>query len=187
MIIKKLIQTRRADAELSTEIRAALIESLFAPISSLIVGAVGCAIVGALVAARVGDPWIMANSIAILAVGMLRVASALLYRKCKSSNRIAATKVWERIYEYGAWGFSGLLGLLCWLTITKRPTFRCNFPLRRPRSVTRPRFRAATPDGPSSQSASSHCARCQWRSHCSFIPTGYTRRWASCLCCSSMA
>ena len=117
MLIKKLLQTRKADAELSAEIRAALIESLFAPISSLIVGAVGGAIVGALVAARIGNFWIMANSIAILAVGMLRVASALLYRKCKNSNRVAATKLWERIYEYGAWGFSGLLGLLCWLTI----------------------------------------------------------------------
>ncbi|MDO8877414.1 MAG: diguanylate cyclase, partial [Pseudolabrys sp.] len=119
MIINKLLQTRKDDAELSTEIRAALIESLFAPISSLVVGAVGCAIVGALVASRVGDPWIMANSIAILAVGMLRVASTLFYRKFKARNDLAATRLWERIYEYGAWGFSGLLGLLCWLTITQ--------------------------------------------------------------------
>jgi diguanylate cyclase (GGDEF)-like protein len=117
MLIKKLIQTRRADAELPPEIRAALVESLFAPVASLIVGAVACAIVGALVALRVGDPWIMANSIAILAIGMLRVASALLYRKYKKSNQLAATKLWERVYEYGAWGFSALLGLLCWLTI----------------------------------------------------------------------
>jgi len=117
MLITKLLQTRRADAELSTEIRAALVESLFAPIASLIVGAVACAIVGALVALRVGDPWIMANSIAILAIGMLRVASALLYQKYKKSNQLAATKLWERVYEYGAWGFSALLGLLCWLTI----------------------------------------------------------------------
>jgi diguanylate cyclase (GGDEF)-like protein len=117
MLITKLLQTRRADAELSTEIRAALIESLFAPVSSLIVGAVACSIIGAAVALRVGDPWIMANSIAIFAVGMLRVASALLYRKYKKSNQLAATKLWERVYEYGAWGFSALLGLLCWLTI----------------------------------------------------------------------
>ena len=119
MLIAKLLRTRETDAELPEEIRAALVESLFAPIASLIVGAVACAIVGALVALRVGDPWIMANSIAILAVGMLRVASALLYRKYKKSNQLAATKLWERIYEYGAWGFSALLGLLCWLTINQ--------------------------------------------------------------------
>ena len=118
MIIKRLIQTRRADGELSTEIRAALVESLFAPIASLIVGAIACSIIGAAVALRVGDPWIMANSVAILAVGMLRVASAILYKRDKQSTKVATTKLWERIYEYGAWGFSGFLGLLCWLTIT---------------------------------------------------------------------
>ena len=118
MLIAKLLKTRETDAELPEEIRAALVESLFAPIVSLIVGAVACSIIGAAVALRVGDPWIMANSIAILAVGMLRVASALLYRKYKKSNQLAATKLWERVYEYGAWAFATLLGLLCWLTIT---------------------------------------------------------------------
>jgi diguanylate cyclase (GGDEF)-like protein len=113
-----LLQTRKTDAELPKEIRAALIESLFAPIASLLVGAVACSIVGATVALRVGDAWIMANSIAILAVGMLRVVSAVLYRRSKEADRLVATKVWERVYEYGAWGFSALLGLLCWLTIT---------------------------------------------------------------------
>ncbi len=119
MLIRKLLQTRRADAELPKEIRAALIESLFAPIASLIVGAVACSIVGAAVALRVGDQWIMANSVAILAVGMLRVASALLYQRYKETENLVATRVWEHVYEYGAWGFSALLGLLCWLAITR--------------------------------------------------------------------
>jgi diguanylate cyclase (GGDEF)-like protein len=118
MLIRKLLQTRKTDAELPKEIRAALIESLFAPIASLLVGAIACSIVGATVALRVGDAWIMANSVAILAVGMLRVVSAVLYRRSKEADRLVATKVWERVYEYGAWGFSALLGLLCWLTIT---------------------------------------------------------------------
>ncbi|MDO9412544.1 MAG: EAL domain-containing protein [Pseudolabrys sp.] len=119
MIFKKLIKTRKEDAELSSEIRASLIESLFAPISSLIVGAVGCAIVGALVAWRVHDDVIMATSIAIFSIGMLRVASALLYKKYEKTGDRAATRIWERVYEYGAWGFSALLGLLCWLTISQ--------------------------------------------------------------------
>ena len=111
MLIRKLIETRRADAGLATDIRAALIESLFAPIASLILGAIGCSIIGAAVALRVGDYWLMANSIAIFAVGMLRVVSALLYQKYKKSQQLAATKLWERVYEYGAWAFSALLGL----------------------------------------------------------------------------
>ncbi len=117
MLIKKLLQTRKADAGLPTEIRAALIESLFAPIASLVVGAVACSIIGVAVALRVGDSWIMAVSIAILATGMLRVASALLYKKSKQSQRLTATKLWEHVYEYGAWAFAALLGLLCWMTL----------------------------------------------------------------------
>src|SRR5215204_4088489 len=118
MLIKKLIHTRRADAELPTEVRAALVESLFAPIASLIVGAIACSIIGAAVALRADDSWIMANSVVILAIGMLRVASALLYKRSKRSHRLAATILWERIYEYGAWGFSAALGVLCFITIT---------------------------------------------------------------------
>jgi diguanylate cyclase (GGDEF)-like protein len=118
MLIKKLIQTRRADAELPPEIRAALVESLFAPIASLIVGAATCSLIGAAVALQVGDYWIMANSVAIFAVGMLRVASALLYKRNKQSQKLVATRLWEHTYEYGAWGFAALLGLLCWVTIT---------------------------------------------------------------------
>jgi diguanylate cyclase (GGDEF)-like protein len=118
MLIKTLFQTRQADATLPTEIRAALIESLFAPIASLIVGAVACSIIGAAVAFRNTDFSLMLTSVAILTVGMLRVASAILYRKSKAAENAAATKLWERVYEYGAWTFSGLLGLLCWLTIT---------------------------------------------------------------------
>ena len=119
MLIRKLLQTRKADAELPKEIRAALIELLFAPIASLILGAVACSIVGAAVALRVGDQWIMANSVAILAVGMLRVISALFYKRYKEADKLAATRIWEHVYEYGAWGFSALLGLLCWMAITR--------------------------------------------------------------------
>ena len=117
MIFNKLFNSRSLDAGLPTEIRAALVESLFAPIASLIVGAVACSIIGLTVAWRVADPWIMTNSIAIFAIGMLRVLSALLYRKYKKSGQEAATKIWERVYEYGAWAFSALLGALCWMTV----------------------------------------------------------------------
>lgn len=117
MLIKKLIQARKADRELAADIRAALIESLFAPIASLVVGAVACSIIGGAVALRVGDPWIMATSVALFVVGMVRVASAFFYKR--HSGDPAATKLWERVYEYGAWGFSALLGLLCWLTINQ--------------------------------------------------------------------
>ena len=50
---------------------------------------------------------------------MLRVVSALFYRKYRHGEQSAVTRLWERVYEYGAWGFSALLGLLCWMTIAQ--------------------------------------------------------------------
>lgn len=117
MLVRKLLQTRRTDAELPPEIRAALVDSLFAPIASLIVGAIACTIIGAAVAIRAEDGTIMATSLAILVVGMVRVASAVLYKRGKRIQDLEATRLWERVYELGAWAFSALLGALCFLTL----------------------------------------------------------------------
>ena len=98
MLIRKLLQTRQADANLPTEIRAALVDALFAPIASLIVGAVACSIIGAAVAFRAGDPSLLAVSTTILAVGLIRVISAILYKRYKLIDH-RATKFWELVYE----------------------------------------------------------------------------------------
>ena len=118
MLIKKLIQTRRSDASLPTEVRAALIELLFAPIVSLIVGAIACSIIGTAVAFRVGDE--LDDGQRGRDLRHRHVASVLgdSLPEVQDNQRNGATKFWEHIYEYGAWAFSALLGLLCWLTIT---------------------------------------------------------------------
>lgn len=119
MLIKKLILTRVADAALPADIRSALVKSLYGPIASLILGAAGCSIIGSAVALRIGDPWIMAVSIGLFAVGAMRVASAIVYARHKQAETISNIRLWENIYEYGAWAFAALLGLLCCLTITQ--------------------------------------------------------------------
>jgi diguanylate cyclase (GGDEF)-like protein len=118
MLIKQLLQIRRADAELPNEVRAALVESLFAPIASLAIGAINCSIIGMVVAWNLSNQQIMLTSAAILAVGALRVISAVFYRRSKKMT-VRHVRFWESAYEYGAWCFSGLLGLLCWLTLTQ--------------------------------------------------------------------
>ena len=118
MLIKQLMQIRRADAELPNEVRAALVESLFAPIASLAIGAINCSIIGMLVAWNLSNHQIMLTSTAILGVGALRVVSALFYRRSRNLA-LRHVRFWETSYEYGAWAFSGLLGLLCWLTLTQ--------------------------------------------------------------------
>ncbi len=119
MLIARLLSTRKTDAQLPKEIQAALVESLFASLASLVVGAIACGIIGAAVALKAHDNWIMATSVGIFAIGLLRVVSAIVYKRYKAGDNIKSTKRWERIYEFGAWGFSGLLGLLCLLTILR--------------------------------------------------------------------
>ena len=97
--------------------RAALVDSLFGPLPSLIIGAISCSIIGGFVALRAGDATIMATSAAILGVGAVRVASAIFYRRSVHGANPNATRMWEQTYKYGAWTFSALLGLLCWLTL----------------------------------------------------------------------
>jgi len=118
MLIRKLIETRRADAEIPPEIHAALVDSLFSPIRSMIAGAVVCTVVAAAVAFEVGDLWMIAASAAIFAVGSLRVTSAVLFARFKAGKRTIDTRFWERVYAYGAWAFGGLLGLMNWMVIT---------------------------------------------------------------------
>src|SRR6185437_526406 len=46
-----------------------------------------------------------------------RVGSAVLYKRTRATGLPNATRIWERIYEFGAWVFATLLGLLCWMTM----------------------------------------------------------------------
>lgn len=119
MLIGKLLSTRKTDAQLPDEIRAALVASLFGSLPSLVVGAIACSIIGAAVATTAGDPWILACSAAIFAVGMVRVVSAIAYKRRKRNAEPGTTKRWEVVYEFGAWVFAGLLGLLCLLTVLR--------------------------------------------------------------------
>src|SRR5690348_10425890 len=119
MLIKRLIQSRNADAELPAEVRAEMVESLFAPVASLIAGAIGCSVIGAGVALQAANSNILLVSVALLAVGMLRVVSAFLYKRMRRDGRTTGVRIWEHVYESGAWVFAGLLGLLSWMTITQ--------------------------------------------------------------------
>lgn len=119
MLIGKLLSTRKTDAQLPDEIRASLVASLFGSLSSLAMGAIACSIIGAAAAVAAGDPWILACSVAIFAVGMVRVACAVVYKRTKRSIEPGPTRRWEFVYELGAWVFSSLLGLLCVLTLLR--------------------------------------------------------------------
>jgi hypothetical protein len=97
MLIKKLIETRKADAELTPEIRAALIESLFAPVVSLVVGAIGCSIIGAAVgnmmATIIATQMARNNGAPIPIVGIIAVAASTVSACHTSSAQAAAASM----------------------------------------------------------------------------------------------
>ncbi len=117
MLITKLAQTRKIDRELSRDVRSALVESLYAPFASLVVGAISGVIVGLMASYRAADPWLVACSAAIFLIGVARVVSAMMYRRYKPGLSPDEVRRWERIYEVGAWSYSALLGLMCFLAI----------------------------------------------------------------------
>ncbi|MDQ0467167.1 putative bifunctional diguanylate cyclase/phosphodiesterase [Labrys wisconsinensis] len=97
----------------------ALVDSLYAPFASLVVGAVAGGLVGAMASYQSRDPWLTACSAAIFLVGLARVLSALAYRRRRDPGLVETAHRWERVYELGAWSYSGLLGLQCLLAVMR--------------------------------------------------------------------
>src|SRR4029453_15576095 len=107
MVFQKLLAVRKADAQLPGEVRSALVDSLYAPFASLVVGALSGGIIGAMVSIRANDIWLTLCCFAIFISGILRIISAMFYRRRVDRDSLASALRWERIYEYGAWSYSG--------------------------------------------------------------------------------
>lgn len=119
MLVYRFVAAIRAESRLPVEFRAALVESLFAPLGSLVVGAVACGAVAVTVALLAGDPWLMVVAAMLIGVGVSRIMSAATYRRLRRQGQGETPHDWQRLYEAGAWAFSGLLGLLSILTIMR--------------------------------------------------------------------
>jgi diguanylate cyclase (GGDEF)-like protein len=119
MLLNKALAVRRADAQLPQDVRAALVDALYLPVAPLAVGALSGAIISAMVAVRADDPWLFACSIAIWVVGIARIASAFVYKRCRDAADFTRVRRWERVYTAGAWCFAALLGLLSVVSVLK--------------------------------------------------------------------
>jgi diguanylate cyclase (GGDEF)-like protein len=119
MLIRKLLAIRKSDKELPRELKEALVDSLFAPFTSLLTGALAGGVIGAAVSWRSQDIGIFLCSLAVFAVGVARVVSARIYRRHREAGRLEAVGRWEKIYECGAWAFSGMLGLMCFVSVLR--------------------------------------------------------------------
>jgi diguanylate cyclase (GGDEF)-like protein/PAS domain S-box-containing protein len=119
MVIKKLLAVRKADSQLPQEVKAALVDSLYAPFASLIFGAACGGIISAMVAYRANDPWLSACSLAICLVGIGRIASVLAYRWRSDGPFAERVHRWERVFKIGAWSYAVLLGFLGFVAVLR--------------------------------------------------------------------
>src|SRR5919199_1765761 len=95
MVVNRLLAVRKADSQLPHEVRAALVDYLYGPFTSLAFGAASGAIISAMVAYRANDPWLFACFFAICFVGLGRIAVALAYRHRSNPAATEFSGWWE--------------------------------------------------------------------------------------------
>ncbi|WP_366941072.1 EAL domain-containing protein [Sphingobium sp.] len=97
--------------------RRSLVESLYASPTSLTIGAVTGVAVG-IVISTLSEPGPIQLVVSVLCVvATLRVISAVFFHRQLVRGTAVASRSWELIYELGAWGYSGLLGLMAFVTL----------------------------------------------------------------------
>ena len=118
-ILGRWRQLRHVDHRVARDVRQLLVGTLFASPSSLAVGAFTCSIVSAFIGWSSHDHLLIYVGALISLIGAIRVACAMAYRDISEERRSSGARNWERFYEFGAWSFSALLGLMTYLTITR--------------------------------------------------------------------
>src|SRR5215216_4337609 len=98
-VLQRLLAVRKADANLPAQVRIALVDSLYAPVASLIVGAASGGVVGTMVWLRVDDPRMTLCSLAIFLAGIGRVLSSVAYHRRSVPLGPDDALFWERAYR----------------------------------------------------------------------------------------
>jgi diguanylate cyclase (GGDEF)-like protein len=121
-LIVRLKHLRYSDHRITAQVRAVLVESLYASPQSLILGALTSGAIAAVVSAASGDHWLIGCAILIGVVGLIRIIDATrLYRQelAEGAKGRGSAGRHELLYRLGALSFSGLLGLFGLLTLTR--------------------------------------------------------------------
>lgn len=115
----KLRHLAASESSLARQVRGALIGTLYTSPTSLAIGAIAGSVTAACIAYVSGSIALLICSIAIHLVGILRIASAIIYLRGKTNSSPREQLHWERIYEIGAWLYASLLGVQAFLTVTQ--------------------------------------------------------------------
>lgn len=103
-----------ASATPPADVLAALIDSLYAPIFSFVVGSTSAVLIAAFVAARTGLPFLRSCAMLLTAVFVWRLALIWRYlrRDRSKSLDLRSLQRWELGYALGAYAFAASLGAL---------------------------------------------------------------------------
>jgi len=112
-VLLNFFKLRTDDTELAAAVRVALLKALYSSHLSLIIGTTLGFVISALVAWYCPNPWIIACGILISATGLLRVLSFGMFTPGSAD---ANARIWERIYEGGAFAYALFVGQLTLLS-----------------------------------------------------------------------
>ena len=115
----KLRHLAASEGSLARQVRAALVSTLYTSPASLAIGAIAGSVTAACIAYVSGSIALLICSIAIHLVGILRIATAVVYLRGEAKGSSREQLHWERIYEVGAWLYASLLGAQAFLTLTQ--------------------------------------------------------------------
>ncbi|MBB3911477.1 putative bifunctional diguanylate cyclase/phosphodiesterase [Sphingomonas desiccabilis] len=121
-LIVRLKQLRRSDDQITAQVRAVLVESLYASRQSLIIGALTSTAIAAVVSSTSKDAWLIVCAILIGLVGFVRIVDAVrLHRQelAEGPRGPGTAGRHELFYRLGALSYSGLLGLFGLLTLIR--------------------------------------------------------------------
>ncbi|WP_394646580.1 putative bifunctional diguanylate cyclase/phosphodiesterase [uncultured Sphingomonas sp.] len=117
-LIVRLRELRHSDHLITAQVRAVLVESLYASPGSLVIGALTSTTIAAVVAWSVRDMWLATCAILIGMVGMARIVDALRPHR-RDHDQATTVRRHELDYRLGALAYAGLLGLFGFLTLTR--------------------------------------------------------------------
>jgi diguanylate cyclase (GGDEF)-like protein len=100
-----------------TDVFAALIDDLYAPLASFVIGATASTAVCGVTAWRTGNAWLTVLAVSMVVIAAVRVVITLDYRKHQPTigGDAAALCRWERWYEIGASVYAACLGGACFV------------------------------------------------------------------------
>lgn len=115
----KLRHLAASESSLARQVRGALVGTLYTSPASLAIGAIAGSVTAGCIAYISGSVSLLICSIAIHMVGVLRIATAVIYIRGEAKRSPREQLHWERIYEIGAWLYASLLGAQAFLTLTQ--------------------------------------------------------------------